>query len=235
MNGTIALIRNPEVSIDELMAHIQGPDFPTAGFINGRDGIISAYRTGRGVIRVRARAIVERNARNDKESIIITELPYQVNKAGLIEKISELVKEKKISGISDLRDESDREGIRIVIDLKRDEMPGVTLNKLYKYTQMESTFGIIMLAIDGGQPRVLNLKELLQKFINFRKEVVTRRTQFELARRKRKGSHPGGAPDGIGQYRPDYSPHKGFGQSAGGLGGSMQSLRSERDPGPGDP
>ena len=182
VNGTIALIRNPEISIDELMADVQGPDFPTAGFINGRDGIMSAYRTGRGVIRVRARAIVERNARNDKESIIVTELPYQVNKAGLIEKISELVKEKKISGISDLRDESDREGIRIVIDLKRDEIPGVTLNKLYKYTQMESTFGIIMLAIDAGQPRVLNLKELLQKFINFRKEVVTRRTQFELAR-----------------------------------------------------
>lgn len=180
IDGTIALIRNPGITIEGLMNYIQGPDFPTAGFINGREGIISAYRTGRGVIRVRARAIIERNARNDKESIIVTELPYQVNKANLIEKISDLVKEKKITGISDLRDESDRDGIRIVIDLKRDETPGITLNQLYKYTQMESTFGIIMLAIDGGQPRVSNLKEVLGKFLDFRKEVVTRRTIFEL-------------------------------------------------------
>jgi DNA gyrase subunit A len=180
IDGTVALIKNPAVTVDELMGHIQGPDFPTAGFINGREGIVSAYRTGRGVIRVRARASIERNARNDKESIIVTELPYQVNKANLIEKISDLVKEKRITSISDLRDESDRDGIRIVIDLKRDEIPAVTLNQLYKFTQMESTFGIIMLAIDGGQPRVLNLKDILGKFIDFRKEVVTRRTIFEL-------------------------------------------------------
>ena len=180
INGTKAIIHNPGITVDELMGFIQGPDFPTAGFINGRDGIVSAYRTGRGVIRVRARASIERNARNDKESIIVTELPYQVNKANLIEKISDLVKEKKITGISDLRDESDRDGIRVVIDLKRDETPGITLNQLYKYTQMESTFGIIMLAIDSAQPRVLNLKEVLSKFIDFRKEVVTRRTVFEL-------------------------------------------------------
>ncbi len=180
IDGTVALIRDPAITVDTLMGHVQGPDFPTAGFINGREGIVSAYRTGRGVIRIRARASIERNARNDKESIIITELPYQVNKANLIEKISDLVKEKRITGISDLRDESDRDGIRIVIDLKRDEIPAITLNQLYKFTQMEATFGIIMLAIDGGQPRVMNLKEILGKFIDFRKEVVTRRTVFEL-------------------------------------------------------
>ncbi len=182
VNGTIALIENPQITVDELMTSIKGPDFPTAGFINGKEGIISAYRTGRGIIRVRARALIERNARNDKESIIVTELPYQVNKANLIERISELVKEKKIGGIVDLRDESDREGIRIVIDLKKDEASGVILNQLYKHTQMENTFGIIMLAIDKGQPRVFNLKEILQSFVDFRKQVVIRRTQFDLAR-----------------------------------------------------
>jgi len=140
ISGTIALVRNPEITIDEMMRFVKGPDFPTAGFINGREGIVSAYKTGRGSIRIRARAIIERNARNDRESIIITELPYLVNKANLIEKISELVKEKKVEGIADLRDESDREGIRIVIDLKKDEQSGVVLNQLYKHTQMEFEF-----------------------------------------------------------------------------------------------
>ena len=182
IDGTIAMIRDPEITIDGLMHYIQGPDFPTAGFINGREGILSAYRTGRGIIRVRARALIEKNARNDRESIVVTELPYQVNKANLIEKIAELVKEKKIGGIADLRDESDREGIRVVLDLKRDEVSAIILNQLYKHTQMESTFGIIMLAIDRGQPRVFNLKEILQSFLDFRKQVVVRRTAFELAR-----------------------------------------------------
>lgn len=184
IDGTITLINNPEASIEELMSHIHGPDFPTAGFINGLQGISDAYKTGRGIIRMRARALIEKNARSEKESIIVTELPYQINKANLIEKISELVKEKRITGISDLRDESDREGSRIVIDLKRDEQSGVILNQLYKFTQMESTFGIIMLAIENGQPRVFNLKEVLQSFINFRKQVVTRRTIFELGKAK---------------------------------------------------
>ena len=184
INGTIAVIRNPELSIDELMTYIPGPDFPGAGFINGREGILSAYRTGRGILRIRARALIERNARSDRESIIVTELPYQVNKANLIEKISELVKEKKLEGIADLRDESDREGIRIVIDLKRDEASGIVLNQLYKHTQMENTFGIIMLAIENNQPRVFNLKEVIMSFIDFRKQVVTRRTRFELAKAK---------------------------------------------------
>ena len=188
IDGTTALIRNPEITIEELMVYIKGPDFPTAGFINGREGIVSAYLTGRGSIRMRARAIIERNARSDRESIIITELPYLVNKANLIEKISDLVKEKKLEGISDLRDESDREGIRVVIDLKKDEPSGVILNQLYKHTQMETTFGVIMLAIDRSQPRVLNLKEVLQKFVDFRKEVITRRTTFDL-RKARERAH----------------------------------------------
>ena len=180
VDGLTSLIRNPDMSVDDLMKFIKGPDFPTAGFINGRDGIIAAYRTGRGIIKIRARAIIEINARNDRESIIVTELPYIVNKAKLIEKISDLVKEKKIGGISDLRDESDRDGMRIVIDLKRGEMSGVILNQLYKHTQMETSFGIIMLSIDHGRPRVLNLKEILVRFIDFRKEVITKRTSFEL-------------------------------------------------------
>ena len=184
ISGTIALINDPEITIEQLMRHIPGPDFPTAGFINGREGILSAYKTGRGIIRVRARALIEKNARNDRETIVVTELPYQVNKASLIEKIAELVRDKKIGGIADLRDESDREGIRVVIDLKRDENSSVVLNQLYKFTQMEVSFGINMLAISEGRPQIFNLKEVLEKFVAFRQEVVIRRTQFELARAK---------------------------------------------------
>ena len=184
INGTIACIKNPEITVEKLMRHIPGPDFPTAGFINGREGILSAYKTGRGIIRMRARALIEKNARNDRESIILTELPYQVNKATLIEKIAELVRDKKISGVADLRDESDREGIRVVIDLKRDENSAIILNQLYKFTQMETSFGIIMLAILDGRPHVFNLKEVIEQFIIFRKEIVIRRTQFDLARAK---------------------------------------------------
>jgi DNA gyrase subunit A len=182
VDGITALIDDPSLEVDDLLRYIHGPDFPTAGFINGREGILAAYRTGRGIIRLRARTLIERDEKTDRESIVVTELPYQVNKANLLEKISELVKDKKITGISDLRDESDREGIRIVIDLKRDEISGVILNQLYKHTQMESTFGIIMLAIHRGQPRVFTLKELLETFIEFRKEIVIRRTTFDLAR-----------------------------------------------------
>jgi DNA gyrase subunit A len=184
VDGTVALIRDPGISIDRLMNIIKGPDFPTAGFINGREGILSAYKTGRGIIRIRAKAMIERNERKDKESIVVTEIPYMVNKSSLIEKISEMVKGKKISGIADLRDESDRDGIRIVIDLKKDEISSIVLNQLYKHTQMESTFGIIMLAIDDGRPRVLNLIDILTRFVDFRKVVVTRRTVFELSKAK---------------------------------------------------
>jgi len=163
-----------------LMNFIKGPDFPTGGYIVGRSGIGAAYRTGRGAILMRAKASIEQAKKGDKQSIIITEIPYQVNKARLIEKIAELVGEKTIEGISDLRDESDREGMRVVIELKRGEVPEVILNNLYKHTQLQQSFGVIMLAIVGGRPKVMNLAELVDSFIDFRREVVIRRTQFEL-------------------------------------------------------
>lgn len=180
IDGIIAMVDDPDITIGELMELIPGPDFPTAGFICGKTGIKSAYETGRGIIRLRARANVEKNKANGKESIVISELPYQTNKAKLLETIAGLSRQKKIEGISELRDESDREGIRVVIDLKRDETAKVILNQLYQYTQMQVTFGIIMLAIVGGQPKLLNLKDILYNFLNHRKEVVIRRTSFEL-------------------------------------------------------
>src|ERR671913_1082570 len=163
-----------------LMEFIKGPDFPTGGYVVGRSGIGSAYRTGRGAILMRAKATVEQAKKGDRQSIVITEIPYQVNKARLIEKIADLVGEKTIEGISDLRDESDREGMRIVIELKRGEVPEVILNNLYKHTQLQQSFGVIMLAIVSGRPKVLNLAELVESFIDFRREVVIRRTQFDL-------------------------------------------------------
>jgi DNA gyrase subunit A len=163
-----------------LMERIPGPDFPTGGFVVGRAGIASAYRTGRGSILMRARASIEQNKKGDRQSIVVTEIPYQVNKARLIEKIAELVSDKVIEGISDLRDESDREGMRIVIELKRGEVAEVILNNLYKHTQLQQSFGVIMLAIVGGRPKVFNLTELVESFVDFRREVVVRRTQFEL-------------------------------------------------------
>ena len=182
LNGTIDLIRNPTITVDDLMKHIPGPDFPTAGFIYGREEIKRAYREGRGIIQMRARAAIDRIGRGDREkdAIIITEIPYQVNKAKLIEKIAELVHEKKIDGISELRDESNRLGMRIVLELKRDAIAQVVLNKLYKLTPMQSSFGIINIAIVDGQPKLLNLKQMLEYFIEFRREVVRRRTEFEL-------------------------------------------------------
>jgi len=180
IDGMIATIDNPNISLDDLMELIPGPDFPTGGFIFGKSGIRSAYQTGRGLIHVRARANVERNKSGGKESIIVSELPYQVNKAKLIETIAGLSRKKKIEGISELRDESDREGIRIVIELKRDEIAKVVLNQLYQHTQMQVTFGVIMLAIVGGQPTLLNLKEILRTFLNHRKEIIIRRTSFDL-------------------------------------------------------
>ena len=179
IDATIALIDNPELTIQELMVHIPGPDFPTGGGICGRAGIHSAYMTGRGSIVVRAQTSVEKR-REHREAIIVNELPYQVNKAKLVERIAELVREKKISGISDLRDESDREGMRVVIELKRDVQSEVLLNQLYKHTAMQSSFGVNALALVQGRPIVLNLKRFLSEFINHRREVVTRRTQFEL-------------------------------------------------------
>ncbi|MDT8317564.1 MAG: DNA gyrase subunit A [bacterium] len=180
VTGVIAMIDNPDIGVDELINIIPGPDFPTAAFIHGREGIRSAYETGRGIVKMRARVLVEKQKRTERESIIVTELPYQVNKARLIEKIAELVRDKKLEGISDLRDESDREGMRIVIELKRDEVAQVIINSLYKNTQMQQSFGINTVAIVNGQPKLLTLRELLYHFIAHRKEVVTRRTIFEL-------------------------------------------------------
>ena len=182
IDAVVAAINNPEISPEGLIEIIPGPDFPTAGFILGRAGIREAYLSGKGMIQLRARALIERQKRTDRESIVVTEIPYQVNKAKLLEKIAELVQDKRIEGISDLRDESDREGMRIVIELKRDSVAQVVLNQLFKHTQMQVTFGIIFLAIVHGQPQLLNIKELIQQFINHRKEVVTRRSRFELGK-----------------------------------------------------
>jgi len=185
--ATIALIDEPALSIDQLMHYVPGPDFPTSGIINGSSGIIEAYRTGRGRILVRARAEIETEA-NGRETIIIHELPYQVNKARLIEKIAELVKEKKLEGISELRDESDKDGMRVVIEIRKDAMGDVVLNNLFQQTQLQVTFGINMVALLDGQPKLLNLKDILEAFIRHRREVVTRRTIFEL-RKARARAH----------------------------------------------
>jgi DNA gyrase subunit A len=180
IDGAVQLIDNPRATVADLMKHIPGPDFPTAGFIMGRDGIRKAYETGRGQITLRAKAEIEVAKKTERESIIVTEIPYQVNKARLVERLAELVREKKLEGISDIRDESDRQGMRVVIELKRDAISGVVLNNLFAQTPMETTFGVVLLAIDGGQPRTLNLKELLERFVAHRREVVTRRSRFEL-------------------------------------------------------
>ena len=179
IDGLVILLENPDAGLKDLMSKIKGPDFPTGGIIHGTDGIIQAYNEGRGLIKVRAKARIEREHRGG-ENIIITELPYQVNKARLIEKIAELAREKKIEGVSELRDESDRDGIRIVLELKRGEMAQVILNNLYKHTQLQTTFGIIMLALVNAQPRILKLKEILKYFLQHRRNVVIRRTHFEL-------------------------------------------------------
>jgi DNA gyrase subunit A len=182
LDATIALLKKPEITTDELIKIVPGPDFPTGGFIYGREEIHRAYREGRGIVQMRARAAIDRIGRGERErdAVVVTEIPYQVNKAKLIEKIAELVHEKKLDGISELRDESNREGMRIVIELKRDAIPQVVLNKLYKLTPMQSSFGIINIAIVDGQPKLLNLKQILEAFIDFRRDVVRRRTQFDL-------------------------------------------------------
>jgi DNA gyrase subunit A len=188
VRGCIALIENENLSVDELMEFIPGPDFPTGGIINGRAGILQAYRTGRGRIYVRAKYHVEEDQKNGKPSLIITEIPYQLNKARLIEKIAELVKDKKIEGITELRDESDKDGMRMVIEVKRGEVGEVILNNLYKLTQMQVSFGLNMVALTNGQPKLFNLREMLDAFILHRREVVTRRTIFEL-RKARERAH----------------------------------------------
>ena len=179
VNGLIALIENKDISTEEIMTHIKGPDFPTAGLIMGMDGLKSAYETGRGKIKMRARAHIETN-KSGKDSVVITEVAYQTNKANLVEKIADLVRDKKVMGISDLRDESDKDGVRVVIETKRDAVPEVILNQLYKHTQLQDTFGIILLALVNGVPKIMPLKTILTHFVNFRHEIVVRRTEFEL-------------------------------------------------------
>ncbi len=188
VDGCLALMENPALTVDELLPLIPGPDFPTGGIINGRSGIIDAYRTGRGKIYVRARTEIETDEKSGKESIIVTELPYTVNKARLVEKIAELVKDKKVEGITALRDESDKDGMRVVIELRRGEVADVILNNLYTHTQMQNVFGMNMVALVNGQPKTLTLKEMLEAFIDHRREVVTRRTVFEL-RKARERAH----------------------------------------------
>ena len=183
VDGIVALIDNPEISIDELIGYIKGPDFPTGGIINGKQGIYDAYRTGRGKLIVAGRVEIEK-AKNGKESIIVTELPYQVNKSRFIERIANLVKQKRLTGISDLRDETDRDGIRIVIELKKGEESELVLNNLYKFTDLQNTFGVIMLALVNNAPKVLNLKQILEKYLEHRYEVITRRVRFELNKAK---------------------------------------------------
>ena len=188
IDGCLALMDNAELTVDDLMQYIPGPDFPTAGIINGRAGIIEAYRTGRGRIYVRARVEVEDiDKAGNRQQLVVTELPYQLNKARLIEKIAELVKEKKIEGITELRDESDKDGMRVVIELRRGEVPDVVLNNLYAQTQMQSVFGINVVALVDGQPKIMNLKDMLEVFVRHRREVVTRRTVYELRKARERG------------------------------------------------
>src|SRR5690242_8691075 len=190
VDATLALLKDPEVTVQDLTKIVTGPDFPTGGFIYGREEIRKSYEEGRGVLQLRARAGIDRigRAAQERDAIVITEIPFQVNKARLLERIAELTNEKKVDGISDLRDESDRSGMRIVVELKRDAVPQVVLNKLYKLTPMQSSFGVINLAIVNGQPRVLNLKQMLEAFIEFRREVVRKRTEYEL-RKARARAH----------------------------------------------
>ena len=187
INGCLALIEDEDLSVDDLMEYIPGPDFPTAGIISGRAGIVEAYRTGRGRIYVRARHDIEQDKKTGRESIVINELPYQVNKARLIEKIAELVKEKKIEGITELRDESNKEGIRIVIEVRKGENADVIVNNLFKHTQLENVFGINAVALVDGEPQTLNLKQMLERFLLHRREVVTRRTIYELRKARERG------------------------------------------------
>ena len=187
ISASIALLDDPSVEIEDLMEHIKGPDFPTAGIINGKAGISEAYKGGRGRIYVRARAQIITDEKTSKDSIVVTEIPYQLNKSKLIERIAELVKEKKLEGITELRDESDKDGLRIVIELRRGEVGDVVLNNLYSQTQMQSVFGINMVALVDGQPRLLNLKEILDSFIRHRREVVSRRTAYLLRKARERG------------------------------------------------
>ena len=200
IDACIALIDNPAIGIDDLIAIMPGPDFPTGGIILGRQGIRAAYHLGRGSIVMRGKVEIE-TIRKDREAIVITEIPYQVNKASMVERIGELVREKKIEGIADLRDESDRDGYRVVIELKRDAMADVVLNQLYRFTPLQSSFGVNMVALDGGRPQVMTLKDLLTIFVAFREQVVSRRTKYPARQGARPRAHLGRPRDRGRQYR----------------------------------
>ena len=233
VDGLVMMIDNPEVTIPELTTVIKGPDFPTAGFIHGYEGIKQAYASGRGIIQMRARATIE-EGKGERESIIVTELPYQVNKARLLERIAELVQEKKITGISEIRDESDREGMRIAIDLKKGEIATVILNQLYKHTAMQSTFGVIMLALVNNQPRVLNLRKLLSYFIQHRREVVLRRTRYDLRKAEERAHILLGLKIALENLDAVIALIKGVGKSRRGQDRSGPRVQAFRDSGTGD-
>ena len=208
IDGVIRLIDNPDIGIKDLTKVIKGPDFPTGATIMGKNAIREAYATGRGRVTVRAKATIEASSGN-RHRIIVTEIPYQVNKSRVIERIAQLVRDKKIEGISDIRDETDRKGMRIVIELKRDVNPQVVLNLLYKHTQLQDTFSIIMIALVDGQPRVLNLKEILEYYLAHQKDVVRKRTIYDLNKAE-KGPIYWRAFNCLGQYRQGYCNNKGF-------------------------
>src|SRR5437764_9437423 len=187
IDGCLALLANPDVTVDELMEIIPAPDFPTAGIIYGLEGVREGYRTGRGRVVIRARTHIEELDKGNRQAIIVDEIPYQVNKANLLGRIGELVREKRLEGISDLRDESDKSGMRVVIELKRGEVAEIILNNLYKLTQLQDSFGMNMVALVDGQPRLLNLKQFLELFLHHRREVVVRRTRYELTKARERG------------------------------------------------
>jgi DNA gyrase subunit A len=213
IDATIMLIRKPEVTIDDLMVLIPGPDFPTAGLIYGRSGIEQAYRTGRGSIVMRGKSTVEKTQKGDREQLVITEIPYQVNKARLVQKIAECIRDKRIEGISEVRDESDREGMRIVVELKKDVFPEVVKNQLFRLTDLQSSFGVINLSIAGGRPAVLNLKQTLEHFVEHRREVVSRRTRFELR-----------------QAEAQLELVEGLGVATGDIDRVVETIRRSKDP-----
>ena len=187
IDGCLVLLSKPDLTVDELMEIIPAPDFPTAGIIYGLEGVREGYRTGRGRVVMRARTHVEDLDRGSRQAIIVDEIPYQVNKANLLTRIGELVREKKLEGISDLRDESDKSGMRVVIELKRGEVPDIITNNLFKLTQLQDSFGMNMVALVDGQPRLLNLKQFIEFFLQHRREVVVRRTRFDLSKARERG------------------------------------------------
>ncbi|MBK8940821.1 MAG: DNA gyrase subunit A [Polyangiaceae bacterium] len=213
IDATIAIIKKPEISIDDLMFLVPGPDFPTGGLIYGKSGIDQAYRTGRGSIVMRGKSHVEKQQKSEREQIVVTEIPYQVNKARLVQKIAECIRDKRIEGISEVRDESDREGLRVVVELKKDVFPQVILNQLYRLTDLQTTFGVINLSIAGGRPAVLNLKETLEHFVEHRREVVTRRTRYELR-----------------QAEAQLELVEGLGVATGDIDRVVETIRKSKDP-----